>query len=253
MDRDRLKQVQQTDITESRVNQEFIDWLKNRGPTYLLIILVGLVAWVGYHRWQEMQRTAKSNAYFDLEEAREPESLELVAQDHEGISSVPELARLKAADMHLFMTQTGREINAPDQTLDAAAIEEHRDEARRLYRLVYDATRNDPARRLLAIESIFGLAAVAETAGEFDRAEELYNEAIELAGDAYPRKAEQAQHRRDTLPQLRNVPEIPASDEVPRDSIIDPLLRDVIGELGESSPEPPAETTEDSAPDEDGS
>ncbi len=30
MDRDRLKQVQQTDLTESRINEDFVDWLKTR-------------------------------------------------------------------------------------------------------------------------------------------------------------------------------------------------------------------------------
>jgi hypothetical protein len=33
MDRERLKQVHQTDLTESRVNEDFVDWLKTKGPT----------------------------------------------------------------------------------------------------------------------------------------------------------------------------------------------------------------------------
>ena len=31
MDRDRLKEVRQTDLTESRINQDFLDWLKTSG------------------------------------------------------------------------------------------------------------------------------------------------------------------------------------------------------------------------------
>ena len=39
-DRERLKEVHATDLTESRVNEDFVDWLKTKGPTYLLAILV---------------------------------------------------------------------------------------------------------------------------------------------------------------------------------------------------------------------
>jgi hypothetical protein len=38
MDRDRLKEIQTADLSESNVNEDFVQWLKTKGPTYLLII-----------------------------------------------------------------------------------------------------------------------------------------------------------------------------------------------------------------------
>ena len=35
---DRLKEVQTTDLTDSRVNHDFIDWLKTKGMNWLLLI-----------------------------------------------------------------------------------------------------------------------------------------------------------------------------------------------------------------------
>ena len=46
MDRERLQQVQQSDLSESRVNEDFILWLKNSGPWYLLAVLVGIAVYL---------------------------------------------------------------------------------------------------------------------------------------------------------------------------------------------------------------
>ena len=46
-DQDRLGQVEQTDLNESRVNEEFVDWLKKWGNGILLAVL--LAAW---ESWQ---------------------------------------------------------------------------------------------------------------------------------------------------------------------------------------------------------
>ena len=44
---DRLKQVQTTDLTDSRLNHEFVAWLKTSGMNYLLMLLLVACVAVG--------------------------------------------------------------------------------------------------------------------------------------------------------------------------------------------------------------
>ena len=56
MDRDRLKEVHQTDLTEGKINEDFVDWLKTKGPTYLLVVLIGLAAWLFIVRFRQQKQ-----------------------------------------------------------------------------------------------------------------------------------------------------------------------------------------------------
>lgn len=228
MDRERLKEVQQTDLTDSKLNQEFVDWLRNKGPTWLLGILVVLVAWLGFDRYQQWRQGRLSAAFFDLEYATKIESLINVANDHAGVASVPELARLRAADAHLAAAVTGRDPDDGAVTLDAQAVKEHLDKAEQLFRQVLDAVQHDPARLLFRLQALSGLATVAESAGRFDQARQHYDEIIKLAEPHYPLMASQMKARRDSLDTLKDVPELPGRASVPRPSPVDPLLRDLL-------------------------
>ncbi len=46
-DQRRLNQVQTQDLTESRVNDDFVFWLKKHGSNYLLVVLVAAVGVMG--------------------------------------------------------------------------------------------------------------------------------------------------------------------------------------------------------------
>jgi hypothetical protein len=234
MDPNRLKQVQQTDLTESRLNQEFVFWLKEKGPTWLLVILLGLVAWVGIDRYQQYRAAKHAGAFFDLEKASGAEALESVAEDHEGIASVPHLARLRAADVYLLEVDRRRDFEDLDNDLDDAAIEERLDKAEALYRAVLDGARRDTGERLFAVQALFGLAAVAEARGEFDKARDFYDQVAQTAGDAYAPIAARARQRQESLAALDPSLTLPAREDLTHPSPIDPLLRDLLA--------PPAET-----------
>ena len=68
-DRERLAGgLHQTEVTESRVNEGFLEWLKSAGPWYLMIILVALTAYFGWSRYQDhryQQRVDAWSAYTD--------------------------------------------------------------------------------------------------------------------------------------------------------------------------------------------
>ena len=53
MDPDRLAQVQQSELTESRVNEDFVEWLKKWGNSILLVILLIALAGVAWNWWQQ--------------------------------------------------------------------------------------------------------------------------------------------------------------------------------------------------------
>ena len=46
-DKKRLAQVQTQDLTESRVNDDFVFWLKKNGSNYLLVVLLVAVGIMG--------------------------------------------------------------------------------------------------------------------------------------------------------------------------------------------------------------
>jgi len=234
MDPNRLKQVQQTDLTESRLNQEFVFWLKEKGPTWLLVILLGLVAWVGIDKYKQWKADKYSGAFFDLEKATGAEALESVAEDHQGIASVPQLARLKAGQIYLIEINQRRDLEDLDADLDDEAIEERLDKAEALYRAVLDDAQPESGERLFAVQALFGLAAVAEARGEFDKAGDFYDEAAQTAGAAYKPIAEQARKRKESLANLDPGLMLPAREDLPHPSPIDPLLRDLLA--------PPADT-----------
>ena len=110
MDRERLQQVQQSDLGESRVNEDFVNWIKTSGPWYLLAVLVGIAVYMYLVNIQRAEIRAREQAWFDLNEAVMPASLEDVAQRHAEIDNVGTLARLRAANTYLQSLQTNLAI-----------------------------------------------------------------------------------------------------------------------------------------------
>lgn len=48
-DKKRLSQVQTQDLTESRLNDDFVYWLKKNGTNTLLVVLIALCAFLGFN------------------------------------------------------------------------------------------------------------------------------------------------------------------------------------------------------------
>ena len=71
MDRDRLKEIQTADLSESNVNEDFVRWLKTKGPSYLLVVMVVIVGYLFYIRYQSNQ----SQRYDQLGNARRNQRL----------------------------------------------------------------------------------------------------------------------------------------------------------------------------------
>jgi hypothetical protein len=204
-DRDRLKDVHQTDLIEGRINQDFVDWLQTKGTSYLLVILVVLVAYMGIVRWRSHREGYQTEAWTELSKAAVPSSLEDVAEKYGDVGAVAQLARLDAASKLLMAVQTGKALSpegsGPPPDLTEADRTQYLDRADRLYAKVIESDDQSQQKTLLIATALSGRATVAECRGDVEQAKQLYEKAAQRAGPLFPKVAEQARHRAATVDQ----------------------------------------------------
>ncbi len=221
MDRKRLSQVQTTDLSESRVNDDFLFWLKNSGPNYLLAALLVACAYLGWNWWQQRAEAARSQVWDDYDRCTVPsEYIDLAAAngDERGLAI---LAQVSAGDLYLQSISTGirfdREPTAADAALDDATRTEWLAAARASYAAAADAAGAQSSTAALALPALFGIAAVDEESGDLAGAKAALERAKALAETAkVGTVAELAQARLDSLNTLANpYPVAPAPIPVP--------------------------------------
>jgi hypothetical protein len=195
-DRERLKEVHATDLTESRVNEEFVDWLKNKGPTYLLVILVAVTAYLAVVRWKMHKQQQVDDAWIALREAALPNSKLDVADQHESQFAVPQLALNAAGTQLLRAIQAGQTVESLGKTnTDGTPMAPTAEDA------LSDEERSTYLDRLHAVRALEGRAAIAEARGDAEAARSLYDEAAARAQTYYPSLAGQARARIENIDQ----------------------------------------------------
>ncbi len=249
MERDRLKTVQQTDLTESRINQDFLIWLKEKGINYLLLVVIGCCAWVLWVNWRQKVDTARDDAWLELQNAGTPAALSEVASKHAEVDSVSVLARLELADMYLQAIQSNRrfdvEPNSPDASLSPDKRLEYLTEADRLYREVAESVGTNPenfAMKIFTINALFGRAAVAESEAKYDEAKRFLEDAAAAARPEYTGLKETAEKRIESLAWLAKTPPLPAQAEVAPDPNPQSAPPALLDDLIDPSQAAPAET-----------
>lgn len=217
-DRDRLKEVHQSDLTEGRINQDFVDWLQTKGTTYLLIALVGLCLYFGYVRWQNYRSGHQTEAWTELNNASGlPSSYENIAEKYQDIGAVPHLARMRAAHQLLAAVQIGKTLGAQTETkkdLTDAERVQYLDRADRLYAKIVESDDHSPQKALLVLTALTGRAAVAESKAEPELAKQYYNQAAQRAEGLFPKLAEQARRRAGTVDQNIGSVTLPSQDDL---------------------------------------
>ena len=249
-DQDRLGQVEQTDLSESHVNEEFIDWLKKWGNAILLAVLLVALAGVGW-QWLERSANERRDAAWDgLTTAELPSSLEEVAVEAEGVDSVSILALMQAADKYLTSIQSGtrfdREPGSEDYKLDAETRTAFLERANTLYGEVITKVDDDYkttfAKKLFVISALFGQAAIAESRGKIDDGKVLLARITEIASPQYPQLATQAGQRSDSMDVLAVKTSFPAQADLPKPPVPEttPDASALIGTEGVLAPVAPA-------------
>jgi hypothetical protein len=210
---DRQTQIRQgAGLEESRINTDFIDFLnKWSSPVLIGLGLIGL-GWAGL-RYLDRKKTEKIDngfsAYSDTVSGANPSeaSLRNIAENYEGVRSVPELARLDAIDIYLRAAIAGVEpgaevdpVNGLPRTADDRLDEErtigYLQRARDLSQQVIAATKDDEGKRLLTIHAMMRLAAAHEGLGAGAEAKSTYTSIVTMAkASGFPELATLAETR----------------------------------------------------------
>ena len=220
MDQDRLKDIQTADISESNVNEDFVQWMKKKGPSYLLVfmlVVVGYLFYIRYQQGQDAHRAEAWNAYIEASASGLPTSHEDVAQSYADVDSIEALGILSAADAYLQSVILNRTVGS-NANISTALTEEDRtfylQKAASLYASIVAGDDKSIATTLLVVSGLSGQAAVAEAQGNIEEAKWFYEAVITRAGEQYPALVLQAKSRLETVDLLATSIELPTDFEV---------------------------------------
>ncbi len=220
MDRNRLKEVHQTDLTEGKINEDFVDWLKTKGPTWLLLVLVALAAWLLIVRFKQQKQDHLNAGWAAFLSAQLPGTLEDVAAEYTDLSGLSKLANLRAADFYLqaVVTQVPLGADLAVAVVDPLTYEDREDylaRAGRIYQAVIDADEGSLGDTLYAVAAMNGKAAVAESRGESENAWQWYQQAADRATFHFPQLAARARELAETVTRFSEPIYLPAEADLP--------------------------------------
>lgn len=271
---DRQSQIRtQAGLTESRLNEDFIEFLRKYSTPMLLIIAVAAAGFFAFKKLEERRSNTRDAARSELALATmggdpSPDVLIAIADTYSSVDSVSSEALLLAAEAHLGSAvrgiKPGSQLNSdgslisPEDALTSDERDAHLASAKSLFDRVIAA---NPTREksVLRLNAMWGLAAIAETKSDFAQARQLY-EQIETQSRAagFDDNAKIARARIDSLPTLQKAPplvsraELPAAPVPPIRPMIEfpplPELTIPSPDSAPPQPQPAPETTPDPAP-----
>ncbi|MAH67142.1 MAG: hypothetical protein CMJ27_12310 [Phycisphaerae bacterium] len=218
---DRLKQVQTSDLTDSRLNHEFVAWLKTSGMNYLLMLLLVACAFLAWDWWNRKQGEAIDTAWTELASATSPAALRGVARTHAAVDGVAELSLLTAGDILLQSVRSGLRpgLAAGDEGAELTPEDKAKSlvEADAFFAEAVELASARPgfAGKPMMIAGLFGRAAAAEGAGRLDDARTHLEKVVEISTPEYPPLAEQANARLENLDGIEAHASLPNQADLP--------------------------------------
>jgi len=190
-------------LQESRLNEEFIEFLNKWGPRVLWVLLIIVLGYVGLNYYGTLQQRATDAAFADLNEAiqaQDMQRLAAVADEHSNRASVSSLARLELARLYngvgLMRIAPGSE--AGDDLLPVEEANAYYERAIEEGRRVLEAAGDQAA---LAQQARWQIATAQISLGRIDEARETleaFTAEAEVAGLS-PSQLGPAQARLDRL------------------------------------------------------
>jgi len=236
-DKNRLSQVQSTDVSQSRINDDLVYWLKTKGSNYLLVVLITVCAFLGWNLYREKQRDTVKFAWNDLAEATTVEDLEAVAKAQANVPQIAMLALLAAGDMRLQQLQSGfivRPVEGqPAQPLDETSRKVVQDAADDDYAQVIELAKTvakSGASGPVVIPALIGRAAVAESRGDFVQARTMLEQAASATG-GFTALSKVTTARLASLASIENGVTLPPKAAIPVKASIDPVAPDMTGDI----------------------
>lgn len=226
---ERQRQIREgAGLEESRLNVEFIDFLKRFSTPLLMAIVLIAGAYFAWNRYRIRDERLTDEAFAQLDaavEAKNPVSLLRVAEENPR-GPIPLLARLSAADFHLDASRTGVPLGVtldskgdlpPDtQPLTDDQRAEELRKAADLYQQVLDGSSGRRGLLEVSLVALHGLAACAESRGDIEAARGFYDRVIESANaSGLPEWAKRAQKLKSSLDDLAAVPRLYKTSELP--------------------------------------
>ena len=218
----RLNQIQTGSLTDSRLNEDFVFWLKTKGLNYLLVVLLVGCGYMGWHWYQRVRSQSRADAWLRLERASTPQELAVVATEDGSVDSIALIAKLRSANAYLGSILRGvrfdREPTAEDAKITPELRKEWLENADMLFEDIatsLSAPNVAPALTPMAFHALMGRAAVAEARGDADATRAMLDAASKRATGSYAPLAEVAKKRVEKVELAALGAELPPRSAVP--------------------------------------
>lgn len=262
MDQRQTQIRERAGLEESRLNQEFIDFLSKWSTPILLVLAVAALGYVGWKKLEKSRLARADQAFSEFEGAANstspnPASFEQIAAEYAGVRGVPMLAYLEAADVYLGAVRSrmkvGSQVNPdgtlknPEDALGEGDRATYLDKAQALYEKAAKEASTTKARLSFRAGAVLGLAAVAECRGQPEDARSRYTEALRLLeGTPFADLSLTAKNRLESLDALATSPRLYSLDELPKAAPVVPPAGPDTPATGpvETAPPPPVPAAE---------
>ena len=222
MDQRQTKIVEGAGLEESRLNTDFIDFLRRWGSHILLVVAGVFAAYSALGWWQRSQAKALDAAYAEFSAAQfagSPDNLLRVAREHANRGAVRELATIAAADAYLNAgwsgVAPGGDANTEEDQLTEDEKKENYTRAKELYAEVAQRVAGNDDMTLHYLNARFGLAAATASLGQIDEAKGVLKElASNARAKGYGSLAETAEQKVSMLEDASNLPPLYSADQV---------------------------------------
>ncbi len=215
MDDRQTKITEGAGLEESRLNQEFIDFLNKWGFRFLMVVLVIAAGWVGKTRWDQYVEQRLDTALVELESeiaTGSPDGLIALAKKYKSVDSVWEQATLSAATINL---ESGRKSLIPggdpsdkDDFLDPGSAQKQLQQASDLFAQVVDHAGSESI-SINALDARSGLIAAKISLRDADGARSGLTELIALLEKSgFTDLKDKAEERLASLDELMEMPEL---------------------------------------------
>lgn len=219
-------------LEESRLNREFIDLLQKISMPALVIVAILAVGYAFKQRYDRAQKEKLDLAFSEIEAASNsarpsPDTLRSIADEYQSIAGVYLKGSLRAGDAYLDTFRAGIKPGAelkpdgslakPEDVLSDSDKAYHLSQAQSMFERVYAETAGKPEYTLMRLESLYGLAAVAECKGEYDAAKSHYEDIIALTDKGpWAIHTTLAKGRIASLGTLKDLPRLYKTSELPK-------------------------------------
>lgn len=241
----RLGQIKEgAGLEDSKINQEFVDFIRKWSTPILLIAAAAALGYFLYNKRIEARQAHIDEAFAQYNQSANtfspsPDALRRIAEDFDDVKGVSIMARLSAADEYLRSVQRGIRPGSP---LDPATGEPENeedfltpdgedrvrllDEAEALYREVWNETQKNPAMAIHTLSALYGLAAVSESRPDLDAAKNTLDQAMALAEErGFVEHVALTRQRIDNLPRLTRIT-LPKKADLPVPPEPEPIVID---------------------------